>query len=172
MIGKIFLTLFAAAALFIGGYVYSRVKSTDARLNEHYFRVLKVPGAERDFLLTLDASQLLPPKLETGAYVLEIRTASGKATREIIHIPFANNKFAFEVPRPLSRIGMEESARIDGHVVSWHVAGTSYDPGVKFVGVVSGSQMFGHVYNYEQTPEGQIGFWRLFPEEKDKAKGK
>lgn len=86
-------------------------------------------------------------------------------------IPFVNNKFAFDVPRPLSQIGMKESAKISGHVVWWNVTDGIFGPSVKFIGVVSGSLMFGHVYNYENGFKNEIGFWKLAPEKRDAPPG-
>ena len=59
---------------------------------------------------------------------------------------------------------MGSSAKIEDHVVSWFEEGVLYDAGVKYVGLVSGDEMFGRVYNYSQERNGEVGFWRIYPE--------
>jgi len=156
--------LLLAAILVFSGCFYSSIRSSDAAMQKHYFRVCEVPSAELKFLKSLDSSLLLPPNFKSGAYVLEIQMPSGDLTRRTLKIQFYDNQFALSAPRSPGRIGFEESANIEGNVVSWHDEGILYDAGVKYVGLVSGSQMFGHVYNYDQGPNGEVGFWRLFPQ--------
>ena len=153
-----------AAILVSAGYLIPSIRRSNAAMDEHDFRVSDVPAAELKFLKTLDSSTLLPPNLQSGTHILKIRMPSGKVTSSTLEIPFEDNQFAFKASDNPARTRMEESALIEGHVVSWHQEGALYDTGVKYVGVVSGRQMFGRVYNYVQTPQGEVGFWRIYPQ--------
>jgi hypothetical protein len=160
---KAFILLLLVNILGIGYYFYSVIQRSEEEMKLHDFRVIDVPDAELKFLKTLDPSQFHAPKFESGIYVLEVQMPSGEVTRSEIEIPFKDNAFAFGVSNtPVGRVGMKESAKMKGHVVSWHDEGVFYDAGVRYVGVVSGTQMHGHVYNYQQTPHGEVGFWRLY----------
>jgi hypothetical protein len=160
---KKLLTLLAGLVLVIAGYLFSEIRQSNASMKKHYFRVSSVPKAEMNFLKTLDSSQILNANLNSGTYVLEVQTPNRPLTSRILEIPFLNNQFHFPESGNSARVGFEESAKIEGHIVSWHDEGVLYDAGVNYVGVVSGSLMYGHVYNYVQSTEGEIGFWRLYP---------
>ena len=153
-----------AAILVFTGYLISSIGISNAAMDEHYFRVSEVPSAELEFLKSIDSAMLIPPNLQSGTYILEIQMPAGKLTSRTIVIPFHNNQFAFKGSSNPARVGMEESAIIEGNAVSWHNEGVLYDSGVNYVGVVSGRQMFGHAYNYVQTPKGEVGFWRMYPQ--------
>jgi hypothetical protein len=162
---KFLIILLVVASIFVlGGKLYSDYKHSVRESEEFDFRMMKVPEAQLEFLKTLDTSLFLPPKFESGTYVLEIQMPRGEVICRDIEIPFKDNNFAFVNTNALvSRVGFHESAKMEGHVVSWHDEGVLYDIGVEYIGVVSGSHMYGHVYNYIQTPKGEVGFWRLFP---------
>lgn len=166
MIRKFYI-ITGASVLIIGGYIVGYIradlKSGKLMMEQSNFRRYALPKAELDFYGGLDSSQLLPALLDSGVYVLEIKMPTGQLITETIDLPFKNNQFAFDQSKFSGRVGMKESAKIEGHVVSWHHEGVLYDTGIEYVGVVSGSQMFGHVYNYQQTPEGEIALWRMFP---------
>ncbi len=161
---KILIILPLAAILVFIGYQIASFRNSVAAMDEHFFRVSDVPSAELKFLKTLNSSTLIPPNLQSGTYVLEIQMPSGKVSSKTLEIPFEDNQFAFKPTDNPARVGMEWTAVIEGNAVSWHSEGYGYDSGVEYVGVVSGRQMFGRVYNYVQTPEGEVGFWRIYPQ--------
>jgi hypothetical protein len=165
---KNLLTLLAAVILFMAGSLHTVIRQSNDSRAKHYFRVSSVPEAELKFLKTLESAQFLPPRFVSATYILEIQMPTGDITRRTLEIPFSDSQFDFKSSSNPGRVGMEESAIIEGHTVSWHDEGVLYDAGVKYVGVVSGRQMYGHVYNYVQTPEGEVGFWRIYPKFPDK----
>jgi len=152
----------AIASYFIGKVV-ATFEFSEESFAEHYYRVSQQPEFQSQFFSELKSSTLKPVELLSGNYQLKVFIENKSPQITEFYIPFKNNQPNFSVNTEPTRTNITGSLKIENNCISWYNEGIMYDAGVRFVGVVSGNQMFGTVYNYEQTKEGEVGYWQLSP---------
>ena len=124
---------------------------------------MQVPEFEANYLKSIKPSFFKNINLKSGTYTLEINIPEKQTIFLSKNINFLNNQPVQPKNNLPNRTGFNESITIEKNVITWHHEGMLYDGGVWFVGTISGNTMFGHVYNYQQNPKGEIGFWSMYP---------
>jgi hypothetical protein len=157
-------TVIIAVAITIGyfiGSISSSISNSNRLMEEYYWRVSEVPRYELEFLKALDINTT--NTLKSGKYIFEVWLPGQKPDISEITIPFKDEQFNYQKQKNMGKICMANSALIEFPAVSWHYEGKIYDPGVQYVGIVSGNMMWGRVYCYKQGPKEEIGFWKIYP---------
>ncbi len=122
-----------------------------------------MPKYELEFLKGLEITT--PNKLKSGEYIFEVWLPGQKPDVSTITIPFKDGQFNYQKPETPGRTDMVTSAKIEFPAVSWHYEGMLWDPGIEYVGIVSGDMMWGRVYYYKQGPKEELGFWKMYPKQ-------
>jgi hypothetical protein len=161
-------TVIIVVAIIVGyfiGSISSSISDSNRLMDEYYWRVSEVPIYELEFLKALDIKTL--NTLKSGDYIFEVWLPGQKPEISTITIPFKDGQFNYQKTKKPGRTDIIKSALIEFPAVSWHYEGRFYDPGIQYVGIVSGNTMWGRVYCYKQGPKEEIGFWKIYPKQKD-----
>jgi hypothetical protein len=144
---------------YLAGVFHESLRSSEQAMSERMHHWDQLADLDRTFLKTISAAT---NNLTSGNYLLEFWFPHHKPRVEELTLQIQDGKIIFPAPKSPGRAGIAETFSMAGNVVSWLDEGALYEADAKFVGIITGTEIYGRVYGWNSGDES-IGWWRIYP---------